>query len=65
MSEHIGETDRKAGLASAPADPISSLWRRVKEHRIAQWTVGYVALAYGIQHGVVLTTESIDRKSVV
>src|SRR5262245_39654881 len=32
----------------------------MKEHRIAQWTVGYVAVAYAIQHGVVLTTESLD-----
>src|SRR5215831_2548049 len=39
---------------------MAQLWRRLKDHRIAQWTVGYIAVAYGIQHGVVLTTESLD-----
>jgi TolB-like protein/tetratricopeptide (TPR) repeat protein len=43
-----------------PVDRMSLLWRRLKEHRIAQWTAGYVALAYAIQQGVVLTTESLD-----
>jgi TolB-like protein len=39
---------------------MAQLWQRLKDHRIAQWTVGYIAVAYGIQHGVVLTTESLD-----
>src|SRR5215472_7984164 len=55
MSE---DTDRT--IIPPPEDRVSLLWRRVKDHRIAQWTVGYIAVAYGIQHGVVLTTESLD-----
>ncbi len=46
-------------------DQVSALWRRLKEHRIAQWSIGYVAVAYGIQHAVVLTTESLDWPHVV
>ena len=30
-------------------DRFTTLWRRAKDHRIAQWTVGYVAVAYGIR----------------
>ena len=41
-------------------DRVPAFWRRLKEHRIAQWGVGYVAVAHGIQHAVVLTTESLD-----
>ncbi|HEX5280392.1 MAG TPA: hypothetical protein VFW28_09950 [Micropepsaceae bacterium] len=53
MSE---STDRTEGQT----DRVTTLWRRVKEHRIAQWTVGYVAVAYGIQHAVTLTSEALD-----
>src|SRR3569832_810801 len=44
--------------ADLPPDRATALWRRAKEHRVAQWTVGYVAVAYGIQHAVVLTQEA-------
>jgi hypothetical protein len=44
----------------ASGDRLTLLWRRVKEHRIAQWTIGYVAVAYGIQHVVTLTSEALD-----
>src|SRR3974390_1792249 len=51
MSE---ETDH----ADIPPDRLTTIWRRVKDHRIAQWTVGYIAVAYGIQHAVTLTSEA-------
>src|SRR5690349_9298373 len=44
---------------------LAQLWRRLKEHRIAQWTVGYVAVAYGIQHGVVLTREAFEAPQMI
>src|SRR5580700_7788444 len=46
-------------------DRASALWRRIKEHRIAQWTVGYVAVAYGIQHAVTLTSEAFKWPDAV
>jgi TolB-like protein len=52
-----GLTNDKKGTAE---DRLALLWRRVKEHRIAQWTVGYVAVAYGVQHGVTLTADAYD-----
>jgi tetratricopeptide (TPR) repeat protein len=48
------------GTKGAAEDRLALLWRRVKEHRIAQWTAGYVAVAYGIQHGVTLTADAYD-----
>ena len=34
----------------APVDRLSAIWRRFNQHKLVQWTVAYVALAYGIQH---------------
>ncbi|HEX5280390.1 MAG TPA: hypothetical protein VFW28_09940 [Micropepsaceae bacterium] len=51
--------------AELPPDGITAVFRRLKEHRIAQWTVGYVAIAYGIQHAVTLTSEALDWAHVV
>jgi TolB-like protein len=51
--------------SAPPGDILSSAWRRIKEHRIAQWTVGYVAVAYGIQHAVTLTSEAFDLPHAV
>jgi TolB-like protein len=56
MSEH-------SDPANAPppsVDRVSALWRRINEHKLVQWSVAYVALAYGIQHGVTLTVEAFD-----
>jgi hypothetical protein len=36
-----------------------------KDHRIVQWSVGYVAVAYAIQHGVTLTSEAFDSPHAV
>jgi len=41
-------------------DRLSGLWRRVYDRKIVQWSVAYVALAYAIQHGVVLTGEAFE-----
>src|SRR5579872_3780053 len=47
------------------ADGLTPVWRRIMDHRVVQWTVAYVALAYGIQHAVTLTTESMDWPHVI
>src|SRR5437879_4386533 len=41
-------------------DRLSQLWRRINDHKMVQWSVAYVALAYGIQHGVELTSDAFD-----
>jgi TolB-like protein/Tfp pilus assembly protein PilF len=51
--------------AEFPPDRFTALWRRLKDHRIAQWTVGYVAVAYGIQHAVTLTSEAYEWPNIV
>lgn len=58
-------SDEPTTRADVPPDRLTALWRRLKDHRIAQWTVGYVAVAYGIQHAVTLTSEAFDWPHVV
>ena len=55
----------EANRTELPPDRVTALWRRLKEHRIAQWTIGYVAVAYGVQHAVILTSESYEWPNIV
>ena len=48
-----------------PVDRLSQFWGRLKDRKLAQWTVGYIALAYAIQHGVILTSESFEWPNAV
>ena len=61
MSE---QTDR-ANSNTPPVDRLSKIWRRISEHKIVQWSVAYVAVAYGLQHGVILASESLEWPSAV
>src|SRR6266567_8844079 len=56
MSEHTNPANPKP----PSVDRLSLLWRRINDHKMVQWSVAYVALAYGIQHGIVLTREAFD-----
>jgi hypothetical protein len=44
-------------------DRLALLWRRISDHKMVEWGVGYVALAYGIQHGVTLTSEAFECRT--
>jgi hypothetical protein len=46
-------------------DRLSILWRRINDHKMVQWGVAYVALAYAIQHAVILTSESFEWSHAV
>ncbi|HXD52251.1 MAG TPA: hypothetical protein VN689_10180, partial [Burkholderiales bacterium] len=56
MSEDAGRANDKP----EHIDRVAGLWRRVYERKIVQWSVAYIALAYGVQHGVVLTAEAFE-----
>ena len=61
MSEDTGRASPKP----PSVDRLSLLWRRVKDHKMVQWSVAYIALAYGLQHGVILTSESFEWPNAV
>src|SRR5262252_3256379 len=61
MSEEAGRANEKP----EHLDRVAGLWRRINEHKLAQWSVAYVAIAYAIQHGVILTSESLEWPGIV
>jgi TolB-like protein len=48
-----------------PVDRLSALWRRINEHKLVQWSVAYIAVAYAFQHAVVLTSEAFEWPEAV
>jgi adenylate cyclase len=48
-----------------PVDRLSQLWRRINEHKIVQWSVAYVAVAYALQQGLVLMGGAFDWPDAV
>src|SRR6266513_2542782 len=61
MSEDTDRADPKP----PSVDRLSLLWRRINDHKMVQWSVAYVALAYGVQHAVILTSESFEWPNAV
>jgi TolB-like protein len=61
MSEDTGRASPKP----PSVDRLSLLWRRINDHKMVQWSVAYIALAYGLQHGVILTSESFEWPNAV
>jgi TolB-like protein len=45
----IAPAERKQ--SPAPPRAISTLWDRLKQHKVVQWTVAYLAVAYTLLHG--------------
>ncbi|HEX5279721.1 MAG TPA: hypothetical protein VFW28_06555 [Micropepsaceae bacterium] len=58
-------TDQTNRAEKVPTDRLTAIFHRIKQHRIAQWTIGYVAVAYGIQHAVTLTSEAFKWPDAV
>src|SRR6266566_1814758 len=61
----MSENNGRANVKPPSVDRLSLLWRRVNDHKMVQWSVAYIALAYGIQHGVILTSESFEWPNAV
>src|SRR6185503_636714 len=57
-------TDR-ANPNPPPVDRLSQLWRRINQHKIVQWSVAYVAVAYALQQGLVLMGGAFDWPDAV
>src|SRR5262245_41944978 len=48
-----------------PVDRLSELWRRINEHKIVQWSIAYIAVAYALQQGLVLMAGAFDWPDIV
>ncbi len=49
-----------AGEAGPQAPAPKGVWERLKEHKVAQWTLTYAAAAYTLLHGVEMLSQAQD-----
>ena len=42
-----------------------SVWARIKEHKVAQWTIAYAAAAYTLLHGTEMVSNAFEWPHVV
>jgi TolB-like protein len=56
MSENTDRSNPKP----PSVDRLSLLWHRINDHKMVQWSIAYIALAYGVQHGVELTSDAFE-----
>lgn len=36
------------------------IWQQIKKHKVVQWTLAYLALAYTLLHGAEMLREALD-----
>lgn len=56
--EKLAASEQDVAL-SVPA-PSMSVWARIKEHKVAQWTLAYAAAAYTLLHGTEMVSNAFD-----
>jgi adenylate cyclase len=61
----MSEDANRANPNPPPVDRLSQLWRRVYDHKIAQWSVAYIAVAYALLQGLVLMGGAFDWPDAV
>src|SRR5258708_4254389 len=60
MSESPVPTRLGPASDAAPvAQPLLGIWERIKQHKVVQWTLAYLALAYTLLHGAGMLRESL------
>jgi adenylate cyclase len=53
------ETPAPAEAAPVQASFLQGVWERIKQHKVVQWTLAYLALAYTLLHGAELLQNSL------
>jgi hypothetical protein len=43
----------------------TTVWARIKQHKIAEWTLAYVAFAFALLHGVTLLRDALEWPHVI
>ncbi len=61
-SNDSGETKAAPEEPAARSAPVTSVnvWARIKEHKIAQWTLAYAAAAYALLDGTKIVSDAFD-----
>ena len=61
--EKLAAPEQDAAL-SVPA-PSMNVWARIKEHKVAQWTLAYAAAAYTLLHGTEMVSNAFHWPHMV
>ncbi len=46
-------------------DQHTSVWARIKQHKIAEWTLAYVAFGFAFLHGVTLLSDALEWPHII
>jgi TolB-like protein len=58
------EHPQESQVSTAPA-PSIGVWTRIKEHKIAQWTLAYAAAAYALLDGTKIVSDTFEWPHLV
>jgi TolB-like protein/Tfp pilus assembly protein PilF len=50
----------KVAAHAVDSPSVASPWARIKEHKIAQWTLAYAAFAFALLHGATLMSDALE-----
>ena len=42
-----------------------SVWARIKQHKIAEWTLAYLAFGFAFLHGVTLLSDALEWPHII
>lgn len=60
MPEKPAPADAAPPADTAPVNFVHEVWERIKQHKVVQWTLAYLALAYTLLHGAELLQSSLS-----
>jgi TolB-like protein len=66
-SSDSGKTQAAQEQRAAISEPVRSMsvWARIKEHKVVQWTIAYAAAAYTLLHGTEMVSNAFEWPHVV
>lgn len=56
----MSETPTPETSESVSPDMLARVWARIKEHKVIQWTLGYLAAALALAHGAELVSQGFE-----
>ena len=63
-SDETQTAQEQPAAISAPAHSLN-VWERLKEHKVAQWTLAYAAAAYAVLHGAQMLSDAFEWPRVL
>ena len=57
--------DKRARGLPVPTSPAASVWARIRDHKVVQWTLAYAAAAYTVLHAVEMVSSALDWPHLV